>query len=104
MSALSTYIFEAVRNILSSNRIDVNCLEIRWFVDTNSKKTIEKVAAEFGIERVMSYKKFVFAADLVEKMNESSILLIFSNKPYVLDYHGIMTTKFSNIWVRDVQF
>ena len=86
--------FEAVRNILSSNRIGVNCLEIRWFVDTNSKKTIEKVAAEFGIERVMSYKKFVFAADLVEKMNESSILLIFSNKPYVLDYHGIMTTKF----------
>ena len=86
--------FEAVRNILSSNMIDVNYLEIRWFVDTNSKKTIEKVAAEFGIERVMGYKKFVFAADLVEKMNESSILLIFSNKPYVLDYHGIMTTKF----------
>lgn len=86
--------FEAVRNILSSNMIDVNCWEIRWFVDSNSKKTIEKVAAEFGIERVMGYKKFVFAADLVEKMNESSILLIFSNKPYVLDYQGIMTTKF----------
>ena len=42
----------------------------------------------------MEYNEFIEGNDLVYNMNSSSILLIFTNKPDIVGYRGIMTTKF----------
>lgn len=87
-------LFNALKNIVDGNKADLNNIKVRWFTDVNSAKNIKKTAKEFGIEDIMTYEKFVLEYDLVKKMNESSILLIFSHNPDIVGYNGVMTTKF----------
>jgi hypothetical protein len=87
-------LFTALKKIILRNYIDLETIRVRWFTDRRSQETIERLAKSFEIERLMEYNEFVEGDDLVYNMNSSSILLIFTNKPDIIGYRGIMTTKF----------
>ncbi len=87
-------LLNALKNIVDKKKVDLNNIKVRWFTDKNSVKNIKKTVEEFGVQSIMMYEKFALGYDLVEKMNKSSILLIFSHNPDIVGYNGIMTTKF----------
>jgi len=85
-------LFEAIKNI--KNKISAKNLQLRWFVDENSKKNIQKIAQQFDIEEFISFEKFVYKDKLLFEMNNSSILVVLCNAENVQNFSGIMTTKF----------
>ena len=83
---------QAIENI--KNKISAKKFQIKWFVDDNSKKIIQKLAQQFDIEKFMFFENFVFEDKLLFEMNNSAILLVLCNSASKKKYSGIMTTKF----------
>lgn len=86
-------LFQAIRNLKSRGLL---CKEfvVDWFVCEESAKVIADIADEFGVAELMRYNGYVSENRLVEEMQRSSVLLIFSHNPEIYGYNGIMTTKF----------
>ena len=85
-------LFEAIKNIKNKN--SAKNVQVRWFVDENSKKIIQKLAQQFDIEEFVSCKDFVYKNELLFEMNNSSILVVLCNAANTQNFSGIMTTKF----------
>lgn len=86
-------LFQAIRNLKERGLL---CREfvVDWFTCDDSAKVIDRLAKEHGIAELMRYNAYVAENRLVEKMQRSALLLIFSHNPQIEGYHGIMTTKF----------
>jgi glycosyltransferase involved in cell wall biosynthesis len=88
-------LFQAVERLSEENVITPGCFRIRWFVDDKSQKLIAGAAAKYtAVEAYMRYSGYVPAAEIPAVLNESSILLLLTNKTDADGPKGIMTTKF----------
>lgn len=86
-------LFQAIKNLKYN---DLLCKEfvVDWFVSKESEQSVAELAKGFGIAALMRYNGYVLGNRLVEEMQKSSVLLIFSHNPEIYGYNGIMTTKF----------
>jgi glycosyltransferase involved in cell wall biosynthesis len=88
-------LFQAVEKLSGEGLISPDLFRIRWFVDSKSEKTIIDAAGKYpAIEPYMGYFGHISASDVPEVLNESSILLILTNKAAAGGPKGVMTTKF----------
>jgi glycosyltransferase involved in cell wall biosynthesis len=88
-------LFQAVERLSDDGVISPGLFRIRWFVDDKSKDTIRKIAGKYaGLEAYMSYPGYVAAPEIPRVLNESSILLLLTNRADANGPKGVMTTKF----------
>lgn len=88
-------LFQAVEKLSEDGVISPDLFRIRWFTDDKSRDTIRRAAAKYArIEAYMSYSGYVSASEIPRVLNESSILLLLTNKADANGPKGVMTTKF----------
>lgn len=87
-------LFRAVKKLADKQLISPNTFRIRWFTDEESQITIHQEAEKYKIEHFMEYSGYVPATKIPEILNESSILLLLTNKADSSGPKGVMTTKF----------
>ncbi len=68
--------------------------QVHWYVDQESEKVIKKIAGQADLEDRMFYKGYIAANAIPEVLNNSSILLLLTNKSEGKGPKGVMTTKF----------
>lgn len=85
---------EALR-ILSEEKVltPQNC-QVHWYVDEASWKIISEVAKMWGTLPFMHFKGYVPASHIPSVLNNSSIILLLTNRASGSGPKGIMTTKF----------
>lgn len=79
-------LFEAIGEIEKSKRDN---LEVVFYTDSNSKNILERVIAQFGIEKTVRCEDWVSSDKVPDVLAESSSLLILSNH----GNKGVMLTK-----------
>lgn len=81
--------------ILSSERVfsPTEC-RVLWYVDDASREVIIAEAKEKRVLPFMEFKAYVPASEIPKVLNNSSILLLLTNKASGSGPKGVMTTKF----------
>ena len=81
--------------ILSAENIftDKDC-RVYWYVDNASREIITEEAQKYGVLSFMNFKGYVPASDIPSILNNSSVLLLLTNKAQGTGPKGVMTTKF----------
>ncbi|MDR2916880.1 MAG: glycosyltransferase [Tannerella sp.] len=88
-------LFQAVEKLSGEGLISPDLFRIRWFVDSKSEKIINIAAGKYPvIEPYMEYPGYISAPKVPGVLNESSMLLLLTNKADAGGPKGVMTTKF----------
>jgi hypothetical protein len=88
-------LFEAVKQLADEKIIDTERFRLRWFTDEKSRRILQQEAAKYyPVANLMEYHEYVFATKIPAILNESSIVLLLTNKSGEKGPKGIMTTKF----------
>ena len=87
-------LFQAVKRLSEESVISPDAFRIRWFVDAKSEKTITLASVHYpGIAEFMEYPGYIAASEIPRVLQESSILLLLTNKASTGGPQGVMTTK-----------
>lgn len=87
-------LFKAVARLSREGIITPETFRIRWFIDPQSKQQLQQEVKMYPIVDYMDYPGYVPAARIPAILNESSMLLLLTNKADKNGPKGIMTTKF----------
>lgn len=88
-------LFQAIKRLAEEGIISPDLFQMRWFVDGKSEKIIAEAVEQYtGINAYMGYFGYVPAPEVPKVLNESSILLLLTNKADASGPKGVMTTKF----------
>jgi len=88
-------LFQAVERLSKEGVITPDLFRIRWFVDDKSRDSImEIVEKHTGIGDYVDYFGYIPASEVPKVLNESSMLLLLTNKAEADGPKGVMTTKF----------
>jgi glycosyltransferase involved in cell wall biosynthesis len=88
-------LFQAIERLIKEKVISSDRFQIRWFVDDRSRSLIADAVGKYAdIEDYMRYFEFVPAVKIPDILNESSMLLLLTNKADADGPKGVMTTKF----------
>ena len=88
-----TMLFEAVADLSKKGILNSESCRIQFFTDNKSKHLVDKIAREFSVEEYVDYFDMVPSNLVPDILNESSVLLLLTNKSDT-GPKGIMTTKF----------
>ncbi|MDL2281692.1 glycosyltransferase [Parabacteroides sp. OttesenSCG-928-G06] len=86
--------FEALSLLIKENTIYPSDCQVHWYVDEASRKVITEEAAKYDLLPYMHFRGYVAANYIPEVLNNSSILLLLTNRAASDGPKGIMTTKF----------
>lgn len=67
---------------------------VYWYVDDASRKIITEEAKKYGVLSYMDFKGYVPASEIPSILNNSSVLLLLTNRAKGTGPKGVMTTKF----------
>jgi hypothetical protein len=88
-------LFQAVQRLADDDVIKPELFRLRWYVDDKSRYIIsESVSVYPKVKDYMQFYGTVPASAIPEILNESSVLLLLTNKATVNGPKGVMTTKF----------
>ncbi len=87
-------LFEAVKQLHNEHRIDTKEFRIQFFTNAESKSILTHAAADYQLEDFIEYHDMVAYTEIPAILNNSSILLLLTNKADANGPKGIMTTKF----------
>lgn len=87
-------LLEALRILSEEKVLDVKDFQVYWYVDDASWKIIAEEAGKQNILPYMNFKGYVPALNIPSILNNSSILLLLTNRATDSGPKGIMTTKF----------
>lgn len=87
-------LFDALNRLGKSGQLTPESCQVNWYVDKASEKVIAAEAEQYGVMPFMQFKGYVAAEKIPQILNESSILLLLTNKATDDGPKGIMTTKF----------
>ncbi len=85
---------EAIQNMYKSGMISPDKFLVRWNVDNDSVSIIRELFKQYKIEKFLKIDNFVPQSEVPALLNESSIVLVLTNKMDANGPKGIMTTKF----------
>ena len=86
--------FCAIENVLKTKPEIKEHLRIKWYVDDASKESVINATKKHNLEENTEINGFVKLTEVPRILNESSVVLVFSNKTEENGTKGIMTTKF----------
>jgi len=87
-------LFEAVANLFAATKIEPETFRIQFYTDNESKNMISAMAEEYDVARFIDYFGYVSNHVIPGILNESSVLLLLTNKSDATKTpQGIMTTK-----------
>ena len=87
-------LFGAVQKLKSQRVISPSDFTVRWNTDTLSADRIRNLAAEFDVAEFNEIDDFVPQKCVPDLLNESSVILVLTNKMEKGGPHGVLTTKF----------
>ncbi len=85
---------EALRNLDTKGVVSENKFSVKFNTDENSAVRIRKLFSQFSVEKYLKICNFVPQNEVPSLLNESSIVLVLTNKMDKNGPKGIMTTKF----------
>ena len=89
-----TLLFEAIKTLDHTGAIQPADFRLVWYTDARSQSIVEQEAIRFGMTKYMDFKSYVPAAEIPTILNQSSVLLLLTNKSGNGGPNGILTTKF----------
>ena len=88
-------LFQAVQQLAEENLIDADTFRIRWYVDAKSERIIRLAVEKYPKTALyLDYHSYIPASEIPRVLQESSILLLLTNKASTDGPQGVMTTKF----------
>ncbi|MGN0187858.1 MAG: glycosyltransferase [Paludibacteraceae bacterium] len=87
-------LFEALRQIVDEQSVDLQHFAVEWYTDTNGQQRMAALARHYGVERMMRYHDYVEYRRVPALLHTASVVLVLSNKECAEGPHGVMTTKF----------
>ena len=87
-------LFEALRCLRETAGWTPRQCGVQWYVDPESERIIRAEAEKAGVADFMIYPGYVPAKEIPAILNNSSILLLLTNRSTGTGPKGIMTTKF----------
>ena len=88
-------LFQAIKKLSDEDVISPDLFQMRWFVDDKSKNSIIEIVKDYpGVDAYANYYGYVPASEVPKVLNESSMLLLLTNKANSVGPQGVMTTKF----------
>ncbi|MBP5365839.1 MAG: glycosyltransferase [Bacteroidales bacterium] len=88
-----TLLFEALQT-MCKDEVFAKALKIRWFVDEVSMRQVSELSERYHLQHCTEISRTVSADRMPDILNESSIVVVLTNKATERGPHGIMTTKF----------
>ena len=89
-----TLFFEAIHSLLEKGFIKSDDLRLDFYVDYISKHKLESYVKRFKLQKWTFFHDFVPTREVPKILQESSVILVFSNIADRQSANGIMTTKF----------
>lgn len=87
-------LLEALALLHKNGRLSAEECRVKWYVDDASRRIIEQEAENAGVSSFMDFENYIPAAKIPSVLNNSSILLLLTNRSAGDGPKGIMTTKF----------
>nr|WP_129734610.1 hypothetical protein [Parabacteroides goldsteinii] len=87
-------LMEALATLSAENVFTEKDCRVYWYVDDASREIITEEARKYGVLPFMDFKGYVPASDIPSILNNSSVLLLLTNRAQGTGPKGIMTTKF----------
>lgn len=87
-------LLQGLAELYSNKQITPEQCRVHWYVDEASWQIIKAESQKEGVEVFMDYKGYVAADKIPSVLNQSSILLLLTNKSSEQGPKGVMTTKF----------
>lgn len=87
-------LLEGLKILSSQQIINDQVCRVYWYVDPASQKLITAEAEKAGVLSFMEFKEYVQASKIPFVLNNSSVLLLLTNRSGEKGPKGIMTTKF----------
>lgn len=87
-------LFEALQKMKSQRLISPSDFCVRWHTDALSARKILRLASDFGVGEFIKIYGFVPQKQVSDLLNESSIILVLTNKMEQGGPRGVLTTKF----------
>ena len=84
----------AIQHLDQAQTIQPKTFQVVWYTDTASQALIKQEAERLHVSDYMDYRGYVPASEIPRILNQSSILLLLTNKAEQDKLQGIMTTKF----------
>lgn len=84
----------AIQHLDQIQTIQPKTFQVVWYTDTASQALIKQEAERLHVSDYMDYRGYVPASEIPRILNQSSILLLLTNKAGQDKLQGIMTTKF----------
>ena len=94
-------LFAGLRRLADEGLLSPENCRVDWYVDDDSWRLIAAEAEKWGVSLFMCQRGYVPAADIPRILNQSSLLLLLTNKSAGKGPKGVMTTKlFESLAVR----
>lgn len=90
----ATLLCEAIKKLRAEGKINPDKFIVKMNLDSNSAIIIRKLFCNFGVQEFLKICNFVPQNEIPSLLNESSIVLVLTNKMDKNGPKGIMTTKF----------
>lgn len=87
-------LLEALAILSSEGLLSPAACRVQWYVDDASRKVITAEARKKEVLPFMEFKGYVPASEIPKVLNNSSVLLLLTNKASDSGPKGVMTTKF----------
>lgn len=87
-------LLEALAILSKKEILSPSTCQVRWYVDETSWILIAREAEKAGVIQYMDYKGYVSASEIPRILNNSSVLLLLTNRAEGSGPKGVMTTKF----------
>lgn len=86
-------LFEALKKMKCGGTISASDFVVRWNIDAKSAERVKALVEKYGVEEFNEICGYVPQIKVPELLNESSIILVLTNKMKKGGPHGILTTK-----------
>lgn len=87
-------LMDALATLSAENVFTDKDCRVYWYVDDASREIITEEAGKYGVMPFMDFKGYVPASDIPSILNNSSVLLLLTNRAQGTGPKGVMTTKF----------
>lgn len=86
-------LMDALATLSAENVFTDKDCRVYWYVDDASREIITEEARKYGVLPFMDFKGYVPASDIPSILNNSSVLLLLTNRAQGTGPKGVMTTK-----------
>lgn len=90
-------LFAALQQLIAQGEIDRKSVRVLFHTNEAGQQTFTALATQYTLEQVVTTMGYIPRNEIVEKMHQSSILMILTTPAKENGTHGIMGTKFYEI-------